>query len=171
MTYFLYKSSKTIYYGRTSKSTTGHREHPPIRKIRRKTCFPTLWRTKKPSPPTSTPVSPISCPQISGCYSETPYVHAFDSVCMTAGACVLRIRNHGSVPLQIGAILADIPDGHPPRFRDTFSVELLLAGVPIERVSILLGHQGARITEKHYAPWVRARQERLEADVRRIDVQ
>src|SRR5271167_530941 len=53
------------------------------------------------------------------------------------------------------------------RFRDTFSVELLLAGVPIERVAILLGHQSVRITEKHYAPWVRARQEQLEADVRR----
>src|SRR2546423_263022 len=51
--------------------------------------------------------------------------------------------------------------------RDTFSVELLLAGVPIERVSILLGHQSVRITEKHYAPWVRARQEQLEADIRR----
>ena len=35
------------------------------------------------------------------------------------------------------------------RFRDTFSVELLLAGVPIERVSVLLGHSSARITEKH----------------------
>jgi integrase/recombinase XerD len=53
------------------------------------------------------------------------------------------------------------------RFRDTFSVELLLAGVPIERVSILLGHQSARITEKHYSPWIRSRQEQLEADVQR----
>jgi integrase/recombinase XerD len=51
------------------------------------------------------------------------------------------------------------------RFRDTFAVELLLAGVPIERVSILLGHQSVRITEKHYNPWVRSRQEQLEADV------
>src|SRR5215472_8552333 len=64
-------------------------------------------------------------------------------------------------------ILAGVPDGHAHRFRDTFSVALLLAGVPIERVSILLGHQSVRITEKHYAPWVRARQEQLEADVRR----
>jgi integrase/recombinase XerD len=64
-------------------------------------------------------------------------------------------------------ILAGVPDGHAHRFRDTFSVELLLAGVPIERVAILLGHQSVRITEKHYAPWVRARQEQLEADVRR----
>jgi site-specific recombinase XerD len=53
------------------------------------------------------------------------------------------------------------------RFRDTFAVELLLAGVPIERVAILLGHQSVRITEKHYNPWVKSRQEQLEADVTR----
>jgi integrase/recombinase XerD len=33
--------------------------------------------------------------------------------------------------------LANVPNGHAHRFRDTFAVELLLAGVPIERVSIL----------------------------------
>src|SRR5580700_3512899 len=51
------------------------------------------------------------------------------------------------------------------RLRDTFAVELLLAGVPIERVSVLLGHSSVSVTEKHYNPWVRARQEQLEADV------
>ena len=61
--------------------------------------------------------------------------------------------------------LANVPNGHAHRFRDTFAVELLLVGVPIERVSILLGHQSVRITEKHYAPWVRSRQEQLEADL------
>jgi integrase len=63
--------------------------------------------------------------------------------------------------------LTNIMRGHAHRFRDTFAVELLLAGVPLERVSVLLGHQSTRVTEKHYAPWVRARQEQLEADVRR----
>jgi len=63
--------------------------------------------------------------------------------------------------------LANIPDAHAHRFRDTFAVELLLAGVPIERVSVLLGQQSVRITEKHYAPWVRSRQEQLEADLAR----
>jgi len=58
-------------------------------------------------------------------------------------------------------------EGHAHRFRDTFAVELLLAGVPLERVSILLGHTSVRITEKHYAPWVRERQEQAEADVKR----
>ena len=63
--------------------------------------------------------------------------------------------------------LACIPGGHAHRFRDTFAVELLLAGVPMERVSILLGHRSVKVTEKHYAPWVRARQEQLEQDVKR----
>jgi integrase len=63
--------------------------------------------------------------------------------------------------------LAGMHGGHPHRFRDTFAVELLLQGVPIERVSVVLGHSSVRVTEKHYSPWVRARQEQLEADVRR----
>lgn len=62
--------------------------------------------------------------------------------------------------------LAEVPKGHAHRFRDTFAVELLLAGVPIERVSVLLGHQSVRITERHYSPWVRARQEQLEQDLK-----
>ena len=45
--------------------------------------------------------------------------------------------------------LAGISDGHPHRFRDTYAVELLLAGVPIERVSALLGHRSVSITEVH----------------------
>ena len=32
---------------------------------------------------------------------------------------------------------------------DTFAVELRLAGVPLDRVSILLGHSSIRITERH----------------------
>ena len=61
---------------------------------------------------------------------------------------------------------AGIPDGHAHRFRDTFAVGLLQAGVPMDRVSVLLGHSSIKVTEKHYSPWVRARQEQLEADVR-----
>jgi integrase/recombinase XerD len=51
--------------------------------------------------------------------------------------------------------------GHPHQFRDTFSVNLLKAGVPIGTISILLGHSSVAITEKHYAPWVKERQEML----------
>ena len=61
--------------------------------------------------------------------------------------------------------LAGVRGGHPHRFRDTLAVELLLDGVPMERVSILLGHSSVKITEKHYSPWVRSRQAQLEADL------
>lgn len=61
-----------------------------------------------------------------------------------------------------------IAGGHPHRFRDTFAVSLLLQGVELTHVSILLGHASIKITERHYAPWIKARQEQLEADVRRI---
>ncbi len=62
---------------------------------------------------------------------------------------------------------AGILDGHAHRFRDTFAVDLLQSGVPMERVSVLLGHSSIKVTEKYYAPWVLARQEQLEEDVRR----
>ena len=63
---------------------------------------------------------------------------------------------------------AEVPTGHAHRFRDTFAVEALLAGIPLERVSVLLGHQSVRVTEKHYSPWVRERQAQIEEDVRRM---
>jgi integrase len=68
---------------------------------------------------------------------------------------------------QLEAKGGKFAEGHAHRFCDTFAVKLLLAGVPLERVSILLGHTSVRITEKHYAPWVRERQEQAEADVKR----
>lgn len=42
---------------------------------------------------------------------------------------------------------------HPHMFRDTFAIELLLAGVPLDQVALLLGHSSTKITEKHYAPF------------------
>lgn len=55
---------------------------------------------------------------------------------------------------------------HPHMLRDTFAVELLLAAVPLEEVSKLLGHSSVKTTEEHYSPWVRARQEQLNEHVR-----
>jgi len=60
---------------------------------------------------------------------------------------------------------AKVQGAHPHRFRHTFAVELLKKGVPMEEVSILLGHSSVRITEKHYASWVPARQEILKSHV------
>ena len=64
--------------------------------------------------------------------------------------------------------IAGVQKGHPHRFRDTLAVELLLEGVPIERVSIVLGHSSVKVTERHYAPWVKSRQDQLEADLARV---
>lgn len=61
---------------------------------------------------------------------------------------------------------AGVPNAHAHRYRDSFAVGLLDAGVPIERVSLLLGHQSLRVTQKHYAPFVKSRQAQLEDDVR-----
>ena len=61
--------------------------------------------------------------------------------------------------------LANVDGGHAHRFRDTFAVDLLLHDVPLESVSQLLGHRSIKVTENSYAPWIKARQERLEAAV------
>jgi integrase/recombinase XerD len=60
---------------------------------------------------------------------------------------------------------AKIKNGHAHRMRDTFAAELLLAGVPIERVAVLLGHSSIRITEKYYSAWIAERQAQVERDV------
>jgi integrase/recombinase XerD len=64
--------------------------------------------------------------------------------------------------------LAGVPGGHAHRFRHTFAKNLLMAGVPVERVAVLMGHRSQEITSKHYSAWVRERQEQLEEDVRRV---
>lgn len=55
-------------------------------------------------------------------------------------------------------------DGHmiSHRLRSTFAVDLLRKGVPLEHVSKLLGHTNVSTTEKHYAKWVKGRQDLLD---------
>ena len=62
--------------------------------------------------------------------------------------------------------IAEVKNGHAHRWRDTYAVGLLLAGVPLDQVSILLGHQSIKVTERHYSPFVKARQDQLESAVR-----
>jgi site-specific recombinase XerD len=49
------------------------------------------------------------------------------------------------------------------RLRDTFAVDLLEKGIPLEEVSKLLGHESIKTTERHYAKWVKGRQDRLDS--------
>jgi len=62
---------------------------------------------------------------------------------------------------------AGIEGGHPHRFRDTFAVDLLLRGVPIDQVSALLGHSSVKITEQYYLPFVAARRRQIADSLRR----
>lgn len=61
------------------------------------------------------------------------------------------------------ALRAGVLNAHPHRCRDTFAVELLLAGTDIRVVQYLLGHKSIRTTEKAYAPYVKAFQDQLDA--------
>jgi integrase len=62
---------------------------------------------------------------------------------------------------------AGIEKGHPHRLRDTFAVDLLVRGVPLDQVSILLGHSSVKVTEKHYLAFVAARRQQIAEAVRR----
>jgi integrase/recombinase XerD len=55
---------------------------------------------------------------------------------------------------------------HPHMLRDTFAVEAILSDMPVQRVSEILGHKSIKTTEKHYLPWVRARQTSLNEAVK-----
>jgi len=63
---------------------------------------------------------------------------------------------------------AGIENGHPHRLRDTFAMDLLVRGVPLDQVSILLGHSSVKITEKHYLEFVAAWRQRCTMDGRAL---
>jgi integrase/recombinase XerD len=90
---------------------------------------------------------------------ERFFWNGVDSLDAVVGSWQRRLRNLFEI--------AKIEKGHAHRFRDTFAVELLQAGVPLDRVSVLLGHKSVKITEKYYAAWTHARQEQIEADLAR----
>jgi integrase/recombinase XerD len=56
--------------------------------------------------------------------------------------------------------------GHAHMFRATLAVRLLNKGASLEDVAALLGNS-VKVCERHYAPWVKVRQDRLEEAVKR----
>jgi integrase len=57
---------------------------------------------------------------------------------------------HGN-PLQV----------HSHMMRDSFAVWCFTQGMATEDVAALLGHKNILVTQQHYSPWIRIRQERL----------
>ncbi len=76
--------------------------------------------------------------------------------------------NYWRERLKAMAVEAGVVSFRPHRLRDTFAVELLLAGVSMADVSTLLGHSSVQTTEKYYAPWNQARRSRLVSIVKDI---
>jgi integrase/recombinase XerD len=54
--------------------------------------------------------------------------------------------------------------GHAHMFRDTLALRLLEKNIPLETVAVILGNS-LKVAEKHYAPWVKSRQDALESAV------
>jgi integrase/recombinase XerD len=76
-----------------------------------------------------------------------------------------------TVPKEYGKLLEKVftaagVDGTSHQFRHTFACEMLIAGMPLETVSKLLGHRSIAVTERHYAAWVPERQTKLETAVK-----
>ena len=81
-----------------------------------------------------------------------------------------RLNNYLAFTDEAGAPMAF----HSHMLRDTFAVEMLLAGVPLEKVSKMLGHESVAMTERSYAKWTASRRQQLEdeavAAMRRMGV-
>lgn len=57
-------------------------------------------------------------------------------------------------------------EGSSHNFRHTYAVELLKSGVDIRTVSKALGHKSLQVTERFYAKWNRAQQDKMDDTLR-----
>ena len=62
---------------------------------------------------------------------------------------------------------AKVPRAFPHLFRHTCITNWLAAGMPVAIVAVLAGHSSTKMTERRYSHWIKARQENLEAEVKK----
>lgn len=110
--------------------------------------------------PVQIPLGPIVLSALKDCDEGNPY-YFYSGV----GTLKTQITNWQAILKKI-FVIAGIPKGHAHQFRDSLAVDLLGRGVDIQTVSAILGHSSIRTTEKHYAPWVKSRQDALEKAVK-----
>lgn len=118
--------------------------------------------TAKTGTPVYVPLPPVVMRALKKCRAND-----LDRFFSTGNAKPQTARANWSRYLDSLFELANINGGHSHRFRDTFAVRLLEQGVSLETVSLLLGHSSVKVTERHYKPWVKSLQTKLEQDVRR----
>jgi len=63
----------------------------------------------------------------------------------------------------LASLLAELYAEHQGSNRGGSTVDLLEQGGPLPEVSKLLGHESIETTERHYAKWVKGRQDRLDS--------
>jgi len=117
-------------------------------------------RTAKTGTHVTCPLPPLALDALNDCPRTNPLYFFWTGKC--SGGTLARDWHSKLAKLFK---VAGIQTGHPHRFRDTFAVETLLAGTPLEQVAALLGHSSIKVTERHYAPWVKVRQDQMEASV------
>jgi integrase/recombinase XerD len=111
-------------------------------------------RTAKTGTHVTCPLPPLALDALEACPRTNPLYFFWTGQCSRSTAA----RDWHSKLAKLFRV-AGIQNGHPHRFRDTFAIEQLLSGTPLDQVSVLLGHSSIKVTERHYAPWVKARQE------------
>lgn len=115
-----------------------------------------------------------SLPQIKGVDADCFFVSAKTKIRTETNKWVRKVKR-----LNKYLTFTHPKTGEPMEFRshmlrDTYAVEMLNAGVPMEKVSKLLGHKTIASTERYYAKWVPSRLRLLEdeavAAMRRMGV-
>ena len=117
-------------------------------------------RTAKTGTHITCPLPPLALDALNDCPRTNPLYFFWTGQCSPG----TLARDWHSKLVKLFKV-AGIQNGHAHRFRDTFAVEALLAGTPLEQVAALLGHSSIKMTEHHYSPWVKARQDQMEASV------
>jgi integrase/recombinase XerD len=97
--------------------------------------------TQKTGTPVWVPLPPKTVEALNSSPSDNEKYFFWNGTCLPTSAVKIWERTFETVFEK-----AHIPGGTIHRFRDTFAVELLLKGVPIEQVSVLLGHSSLKIT-------------------------
>jgi integrase len=98
-----------------------------------------------PPEPGSSEEQPMRFPAVSESANGVMWRQRFQKICTFAKI--------GKITTKIGTVR----DPNPHMLRDTFAIDAILRGVPLEIVSQMLGHASSAVTEKNYLFWTKQR--------------